>query len=271
MIPKLNWRLVQTSVQDADMGGFAVSVLAHIMLFVGLFLLTRNVQLALPDMPVEAIPIEVATIDDIARITETPKSSMEAAPRETVLDGAEKPVESKVEPKPVEEGLPKPDAVPPPTSKGETKLLNTKKLADLLDKSVKEADRKPKKFDKLAKSLEKDLPQQATLSPAEAATLAQYMQARITQCFSMPSGAENLDTMRVAVRITLTQDGKVVGVPEVTEAIGQTAENSGFFRAFTESTKRAILRCQPYALPEDKFQFWQEQEISFNPRDMVRQ
>jgi hypothetical protein len=271
MNPRQSWRMVQVRMAHADVTGIGLSMFAHAMLFVGLLLLSRNMKMTLPEVPPESILVEVSTIADVARVIETPKPSMQAAPRETVLDGAEKPVESQAKPTPTDEGLPSPDAVPPPSSKGETSRLNTKKLADLLDKSVKEADRKPKKFDKLAKSLEKDLPQQAMLSPAEAATLAQYMQARITQCFSMPSGAENLDRMRVAVRIELTPDGKVVGIPEITEALGQTAENSGFFRAFTESTKRAILRCQPYMLPAEKFQFWQEQEIIFNPRDMVRQ
>jgi hypothetical protein len=271
MIPRLSWRMAQARIAQGDTAGITLSVLAHIMLFVGLLLFSRNMTVTLPDTPVEAIAIEVATIDDVSRVVETPKPSIQAAPRETVLDGAEKPVESEAKPVPSDEGLPTPKAVPPPSSKGQTSRLNTKKLADLLDKSVKEADRKPKNFDKFAKSLEKDLLQQATLSPAEAATLAQFMQNRITQCFSMPSGAEDLDRMRVTVRIALTQDGRVVGLPEVTEAIGQTSENSGFFRAFTESTKRAILRCQPYALPADKFQFWQEQDIIFNPRDMVRQ
>jgi hypothetical protein len=271
MIPRLSWRMVQARMSKGDTSGIGLSVFAHAMLFAGLLMFSRNMSVALPETPPESILVEVATIDDVSRITEAPKPSMQAAPRETVLDGAEKPVESEAKPTPTDEGLPDPSAVPPPSSKGETSRLNTKKLADLLDKSVKEADRKPKKFDSLAKTLEKDLPQQSTLSPAEAATLTQYMQARITQCFSMPSGAENLDRMRVAVRIELTPEGKVVGIPEVTETAGQTAENSGFFRAFTESTKRAILRCQPYILPPAKFQFWQEQEIIFNPRDMVRQ
>jgi hypothetical protein len=271
MNPRQSWRMVQVRMAQADASGMGLSMLAHGMLFAGLMLLSRNMTLTLPETPPESILVEVSTIDDVARITEASRPSVQAAPRETVLDGAEQPVESDAKPTPADEGLPTPDAVPPPSSKGETSRLNTRKLADLLDKSVKDADRKPKKFDKLAKNLERDLPQQATLSPAEAATLAQYMQARITTCFSMPSGAENLDRMRVAVRIELTQDGKVVGIPEITEAIGQSADNSGFFRAFTESTKRAILRCQPYVLPAEKFQFWQEQEIIFNPRDMVRQ
>jgi hypothetical protein len=271
MIPRLSWRMVQARMSKGDTTGIGLSVFAHTMLFAGLLMFSRNMSVALPESPPESILVEVATIDDVSRITEAPKPSMQAAPRETVLDGAEKPAESAAKPTPTDEGLPDLSAVPLPTSKGETSRLNTKKLADLLDKSVKEADRKPKKFDKLAKSLEKDLPQQSTLSPAEAATIGQYMQNRITQCFSMPSGAEDVDRMQVMLRITLTQDGKVIGVPSVSQASGQTAENSGFFRAFTEATQRAILRCQPYALPPSKFEFWQEQDINFNPGQMVRQ
>ncbi len=267
MSARLSWRIGQ-----GEATGIGLSLLGHGGLLVLAFLFTRNMVVALPDIPIDSIPIEVATIDDMQRITELAKPSMQAAPRETVTDGAEKPVESDAKPTPSDEGLPDPDATPPPpTSKGDTNRLNTRKLADLIDKSVKDADRKPKNFDKLAKSLEKDLPQQATLSPIEAATIVDYMKTRITQCFSMPSGAEDISRMRVVVQIQLTQDGKVIGVPTVLESFGQTSENAGFFRAFTESTKRAILRCQPYVLPPEKFQFWREQEINFNPSDLIRQ
>jgi hypothetical protein len=266
MSARLSWRM-----RPSDTAGIGLSLLGHGALLLLAFLFTRNMVVDLPDMPIDSIPVEVTNIEDMQRITEAAKPSMEAAPRETITDGAEKPVESEAEPTPTDEGLPAPDAVPPPSSKGDTSRLNTRKLADLIDKSVKEADRKPKNFDKLAKSLEKDLPQQATLSPIEAATIVDYMKTRITQCFSMPAGAEDVNRMRVVVRILLTQEGKVVGVPEVVESSGQTSENAGFFRAFTESTKRAILRCQPYVLPPEKFQFWREQEINFNPSDLVRQ
>jgi hypothetical protein len=54
------------------------------------------------------------------------------------------------------------------------------------------------------------------------------------------------------------------------ETEGQTSDNVAFFRVFVESVKRAILRCQPYSLPADKFQVWREQDINVNPRDVVR-
>jgi hypothetical protein len=266
MSARLTWRAA-----SSDAAGIAISLFGHGALLLLALVFTRNMAAQMPELLPEAIPVEVATIDDMQRIKEVPKPSMEAAPRETITDGAEEPQQSEAEPTPTDEGLPSPDAVPPPTSKGDSGRLNTRKLADLIDKSVKDADKRPKNFDKLAKSLEKDLPQQATLSPMEAATIGDYMKTRITQCFSMPSGAEDIARMRVLVRINLSQDGKVIGVPEVLETAGQTSENAGFFRAFTESTKRAILRCQPYALPADKFMFWREQEINFNPGDLIRQ
>lgn len=248
--------------------GIAVSALLHGLLLVGIWFASRGAVMQLPDQINDTVEVDFLTIDQVTRIREAPKPSIEAAPRETT-EGAQS---AKIDaPKVVDkDGLPDPKAVPMPNSEGPSDRLDTRKLADLIDKSVVKDDKKRKRFDDLAKSLEKELPQQAVLSPAEAATLVQYMQARITQCFSMPSGAEKLDQMRVTLRITLDEQGAVVGIPSVTEEVGRTAENSGFFRAFSESTKRAILRCQPYNLPAASYAFWREQDITFNPRDLAR-
>jgi hypothetical protein len=265
MIPRLSWRMVQARMSKGDTGGIGLSIFAHSMLFLGLLMFSRNMSVPLPQTPPESILVEVATIDDVSRVKEAPKPSMQAAPRETVLDGAEKPVESDTKPTPTDEGLPDASAVPPPSSKGETSRLNTKKLADLLDKSVKEADRKPKKFDKLAKSLEKDLPQQATLSPMETATIAQYLQRRVEEQYSLNVGGLDRDIMYVTVRFALGPDGQLIGRPEVVAEVGRTVQNSGAFQAFSEATVRAIFKAAPFDLAREKYPAWRDWELNFRP------
>jgi len=37
-----------------------------------------------------------------------------------------------------------------------------------------------------------------------------------------------------------------------------------------ETARRAILRCQPYALPPEKYPQWRQIEMTFNPEEMRR-
>jgi hypothetical protein len=188
-----------------------------------------------------------------------------------VLDAASEDSNKPADETPKQDGLPDPKAPPPPAdTKRKGSRLDTQKLATVIDKSVKDANRKPQDFSKLADRLNKDLPRQAELSALQAATLAQAMQAQVTKCFNMPTGAEGVESMAVTFRIRLTREGTLVGAPELTEQTGQTDVNAAVFRAFTDSTRRAIQRCQPYTLPADYFEFWQDQELIFNPRDFAR-
>jgi hypothetical protein len=251
--------------------GFLSSAALHMLAI--LFLALGAQQLGTPMlMPLdESILVDVVEIADTPKITEAPKPSIQAAPRETVLDAAAAQDVKPAEVTPKKEGLPDPKAPPLPKDlKKKGSRLDTQKLATVLDKSLKDASHTPRQFSDLAKQLEKDLPKQAQLSPLQAATLAQAMQAQVTKCFSMPSGAEGIESMAATFRIHLTKDGKLVAPPELTEQSGQTSDNAAVFQAFTDSTRRAIQRCQPYSLPPEQFEFWQDQELIFNPRDFAR-
>lgn len=252
--------------------GFLSSAALHLLMLTLLALGAQKMASpVLQPLSDESVLVDVVEIADRAKVTEAPKPSMEAAPRETVLDAASEDTKKPAEETPKTEGMPDPKAPPLPADMKKTgSRLDTQKLATVLDKSVKEANRKPRDFSKLATELNKDLPRQAELSPLQAATLVQSMQSQVTKCFSMPTGAEGIETMAVIFRIRLTREGKLVGVPELLEQTGQTEGNAAVFRAFTDSTRRALQRCQPYSLPADLFEAWQDQELIFNPRDFAR-
>lgn len=246
--------------------GAGLSMLAHLA-FIGLIIAISREPTAPLLSTEDNVSVDVETITENSQIKEAPKPSIEAAPRETVLERTETP---KVVARQPTDASGVPDPLVGSAKSGDGLLLNRQKLADLIDKSIKEEDKRPKKFDKLAQKLEKDLPQQALLSPVEAATLVQAMRDKITQCFSMPAGAEDLSKMQVTVHIRLSPEGRLDGPPQVIARTGQTAANTAFFRAFTDATLRATLRCQPYLLPADKYEYWREQDIIFNPKDLVR-
>jgi hypothetical protein len=259
-------RLALAGPAGDDRLGFAVSIVGHVLVLGLMAGLMPQFGLKTPP-PEEIVPVEIVSLADVAQVTETPRPSIEAAPRETVLEAPERdePAEQAT-PQPAESDAPPlPDAKPTPERR-----LNTRQLATVIDREIADAPRRPREFSDLAKQLERDLPRSAVLSPAEAATLAQLMVSQILRCANFPTGLEGLDRMRVVLRISLTPDGRVVGQPEVAEQDGLTSANAGQFRVFVEATKRAILRCQPYVLPADKYAAWKDQEINVNPRDLTR-
>ena len=104
-------------------------------------------------------------------------------------------------------------------------------------------------------------------SPSTGAKLSQSemdaLRGAIAKCWNIPAGAEDAEGLRVTVRMKLTQTGEVEGTPEVTGSGNSTVQ-----RAAIESARRAVLRCAPYSLPQDKYDTWSDVTVNFDPRDM---
>jgi hypothetical protein len=45
-------------------------------------------------------------------------------------------------------------------------------------------------------------------------------------------------------------------------------QSSPFFIAAADSAKRAVIQCQPYSLPAEKYAAWQDVILNFDPKDM---
>ena len=50
---------------------------------------------------------------------------------------------------------------------------------------------------------------------------------------------------------------------------GMTAANADYARAFAETARRAVLRCQPLKLPAELYDLWGSVEINFDPEEMT--
>ena len=88
----------------------------------------------------------------------------------------------------------------------------------------------------------------------------------VNACWHVDPGAE---WARVAVTVgfSLGQDGRVVGdVRMISASGGNDAQTATAFQA----ARRAILRCQRsgYKLPPEKYQSWQNMEMTFDASDM---
>jgi|JI8StandDraft_2_1071088.scaffolds.fasta_scaffold02188_2 outer membrane biosynthesis protein TonB len=249
---------------------------AHIALIGALSLAWQHSQRLMP-AATDAVPVELVTIADAPRVTEAPKPSMEAAPQEPAAAPEAQP-DTAPEPEPV-----KPDAVPPPEpvkpkpepkpqaapTRAPPSPLDTSSLANLIDKALPKAPKKMLDTSKLAKELGNDAPRTATVDPRAAATLAQAIRAQVAPCWNPPAGGRDVRRMTVIVQVQYSRDGRVVGMPEVGRPSGTTAANADYARAFAETARRAVLRCQPLKLPAEMYDLWANVEINFDPEEMT--
>lgn len=256
----------------------------HLLLLLGLSLglATHLSMVAEPDVT----PVEFVNIADVAQVTEPPKPSMEAAPREV---GPPAPAESVAEapalPTPpvpdvkapddttpqdaiAEQMVKPPKAKPAPAAKAK-ESFDPGAMASLIDKSKPEAPVKPKDTSQFAKTIEKAIPKNSKLSAIQAATLEQAIRAQIAPCWNPPIGGADVQGMTAVLRIKLNRDGSVAAAPEFVSQSGATAGNQAYARAFVETAKRAVLRCAPLQLPDALFPYWKEFELNFDPRLMT--
>lgn len=90
------------------------------------------------------------------------------------------------------------------------------------------------------------------------------LRGQIARCWNPPVGAAGADDLNVRVKVFLTPGGDVDQQPEVLNSSGNPS-----FRIASESAKRAVLRCAPYALPVAKYDAWKEVIINFDPRELL--
>lgn len=90
------------------------------------------------------------------------------------------------------------------------------------------------------------------------------LRGQIGRCWNPPIGAAEAEGLLVKVQMRLNRDGTVAAPPKV-----MNSGSNPFFRAAADSARRAVLRCQPYTLPADKYDAWEEVIVNFDPREML--
>jgi hypothetical protein len=86
---------------------------------------------------------------------------------------------------------------------------------------------------------------------------------QISRCWSPPVGGLGGDAIVVKLRIMLNQDGTVTRPPELANDF-----SSPFFRPAADSAIRAVLQCQPYRMPPEKYGQWRDMLLTFDPSQM---
>jgi TonB family protein len=232
------------------------------------------------EVKTDPAPKEEVKPDPVAQAINETKS--EPAPKEEAKPTPMPPVD-----KPAEEAFKLPDTVAKPEAKP-TPPAQTAKTPDR-----KEVQEKPKPTqtasiaskekdtiaDEVAALLNKQKASsggakrssdQASLGANKAtggSTLSQSemdaLKGAIQKCWNVPAGAEDAEGLKVTVKMKLSQSGEVEGSPEVTGS-----GNSPVQRAAIDSARRAVMRCAPYTIPQDKYDTWSSVTVNFDPRDM---
>ncbi|WP_069300407.1 hypothetical protein [Neptunicoccus sediminis] len=88
----------------------------------------------------------------------------------------------------------------------------------------------------------------------------------VQQCWAPPVGVQGAADLVVTLSVELSQDGKLVGNPKLIEPSGTP---QGLVQQAYEAGRRALIRCAPYNLPQDKYEQWRQLEVVFNPQNMA--
>ncbi|PHS29454.1 MAG: hypothetical protein COA85_00955 [Robiginitomaculum sp.] len=244
-----------------------------------------NPRLAVIDTP-DIVPVELVILDEKTNIkTNEPEPRHEPKTEEPAPLVTEPEVLPELEPEPE----PEPIAVPPPKAEPAPAKLEVAPKAKPKPKKKrprpkKKAKPKAPRFD-LAR-LESRLAKQAASEnapddPFERARKARgsgdamtaneidLLRAQMYRCWRAPLDAPYPEKLKVTVRARLNRDGTLSSNPEVLN-IGQIRRSGDpFWQAAADNARRAVLKCQPYSLPPDKYALWRETIINFTPDDVL--
>lgn len=102
------------------------------------------------------------------------------------------------------------------------------------------------------------------LSATERDMLISRITRRVEECYRPPVGAAaGLEGLRVTLIFDLRPDGTLAGPPKAVRTDG-----TRLTPAAAEAAERAVVGCQPYDLPKDKYDFWKGVELDFNPKGL---
>ena len=224
-----------------------------------------EIEVATPEPPEEPEPVEIPDpTDEIVALPEEPAPEPDPEPE--------------VEPEPIPEPEPvvvaQPDPAPPPpvvvpppmpqidtSPEPEPEVSEDETIIAALQEDMEQLD-----------SLEQQAIQdaltrtRASLSGRLTGEEEEGLKFAIRECWSVPIGIRNDSELKVTLGVELDRDGTVKGTPRLIEP--GAIESSEIEQAFN-AARRAVMRCQPYELPADKYEQWQRMEIVFNPERMV--
>ena len=184
----------------------------------------------------------------------------------------------------------KPDRIPMPEDKKETKelikkkqnpeeikpqirqasefekeeLFDTNEIAALIDKAKEEQAETQRKKDELTQSSVKNsFAQGLSLSEEDA------LRAQIFGCWSVPLGLPYDKDLLVRIKLKLKPDGRILK-SEILDHARMNVPGQSFYKILAESALRAVRICQPLKVPPTGYERWKELQLNFDPTEMLK-
>lgn len=199
-----------------------------------------------------------------------PEPTPDPAPQEAPQDAQQQANATPAPPKPV---VPQAKPTPPkPTPKSDAKKTDTAQKPDKAE---------TKNFsDNIAALLNKAAPSGGGTASAKdpvalgapkgkgsgklSQTELDALRGQIAQCWRFEGGVMDANDLVVRLEIHLNPDGTLLGTPKVVNSSGNPA-----FQSAVLSARVAVLKCQPYKLPLEKYDTWKDVIVNFDPREMI--
>jgi outer membrane biosynthesis protein TonB len=234
--------------------GLPVSLLLHGLAVASLFFVFHSGFT--PPQETHAVPVDLVTLAKDTNVAAA------APPPPPPQDEPVKQDLSPMEPPPVPQiqAEPAPD-VPQPKieiQEDKPKPPDTRQdISRLLDQLTK--PEKPAKNAKVAT-------QSAGLATAMTSSLANLFLSQIRNCWSPIAGAPNPADQIVRFDLRLNRNGSIASIETL------TVSSNPYTAAAVAAATRAIYQCQPYHLPPEHYDQWQEiNPLRFDPRQMMQQ
>ena len=272
-----------------------------------LFALVAFPAAKMEQMPMVAIPIDLATPSEVTKIKagtkdekdeatlagkkeEKPQAVKEAAqkpePQPEEKPKAEQKPEAKPKPEPPKEAA-KPEAKKPEVKKAEANKPEEKpkKQAEAKKPVPKPDAKRDFNTDRIAALLNKipDAAEEpAPVLPPEETPKKVRGQSDGTQ---MTMSVNEIDALRARIAQCWSPPPGGLGAEQIVVKLRlrlnedgtlvsyPTIANRGsspFFQAAADSAVRAVYQCQPYALPAEKYALWRDMILNFDPSEMYR-
>ncbi len=235
-------------------------------------------QLDTIDMP-DIVPVDLVVL---AEQTNVQEQLPELKPEPEEAPPLPPPLQSAPEPEPE----PEPVAILPPKPKPEPVKQEAAPKPKPKKQAVPKKKRKPKPptFDlarlenKLAKQMAETSAKDNVFESARAAIGAgdgmtaseiDLLRAQMYRCWRAPLDAPDPEKLKVTVRARLNPDGTLSTTPEILNLGQINRSGDPFWRAAADNARRAVLKCQPYKLPAEKYALWRETIMHFNAADVL--
>lgn len=92
------------------------------------------------------------------------------------------------------------------------------------------------------------------------------LRVAVSRCWNIAA----LSTESAAVTVVVGMEMTLDGVPSNLRMISYRGGSEAAAQQAYETARRAVLRCQPYSLPSEKYDQWRTIEMTFNPDEMRR-